>query len=322
MNKFSQIPATTNVGGGMVGTIGSAINNAFSFGMQDMAFDQNLKMWHLENEYNHPAKQMQRFREAGLNPNLMFGSVNSGNSTGTPTYEAPRTENPFSALGEGISMSGSSYVNTLLAQQQSDANVDKIKAEADLIRSQIPKTDKETKLTEEKTKTQEQLTIKTAAEAISAQAHANVAPAIEAITLAQEEQKLSNLSTQEKEMLSNIAAKEAETALMRENITTAKFMRQLERAKYNLAKHEYYLKKKIESARLSMEKWKFEESHELDTLRARADAQYKEYELTVRQNELMNKIYEFGVQHGWEKRKYLYDTFNPTSWFRPTNIPK
>lgn len=35
-----------------------------------------LKDWNLQNEYNSPAAQMERFRAAGLNPNLIYGQSN------------------------------------------------------------------------------------------------------------------------------------------------------------------------------------------------------------------------------------------------------
>lgn len=45
----------------------------------------NLEQWNRENEYNSPVSQMQRYREAGLNPALIYGSSgNSGNATGSP----------------------------------------------------------------------------------------------------------------------------------------------------------------------------------------------------------------------------------------------
>jgi len=35
-----------------------------------------LSDWNLQNEYNSPAAQMQRFKDAGLNPNLIYGQSN------------------------------------------------------------------------------------------------------------------------------------------------------------------------------------------------------------------------------------------------------
>lgn len=41
----------------------------------------NIDMWNRTNEYNSPQAQMQRLSEAGLNPNLIYGSVNTGNTS-------------------------------------------------------------------------------------------------------------------------------------------------------------------------------------------------------------------------------------------------
>lgn len=44
--------------------------------LNEAAFQRNLQQWNLENEYNSPAAQMQRFADAGLNPNLIYGQNN------------------------------------------------------------------------------------------------------------------------------------------------------------------------------------------------------------------------------------------------------
>ena len=41
----------------------------------------NEKMWNLNNEYNLPIKQIERLKQAGLNPNLMYGQGTVGNSS-------------------------------------------------------------------------------------------------------------------------------------------------------------------------------------------------------------------------------------------------
>lgn len=67
-----------------------------------------LDDWNRVNEYNHPSQQMQRLKEAGLNPNLVYGSGSgaSGMSNSVPTqgtysqvtpYQYP--QNIFSGLG-------------------------------------------------------------------------------------------------------------------------------------------------------------------------------------------------------------------------------
>lgn len=42
--------------------------------------EYNYWLWQQQTEYNSPANQMQRAREAGLNPNVIAGNVSSGNA--------------------------------------------------------------------------------------------------------------------------------------------------------------------------------------------------------------------------------------------------
>ena len=44
----------------------------------------NREMWNLQTQYNTPANQMQRFKEAGLNTSLMYGTPQNVASTPTP----------------------------------------------------------------------------------------------------------------------------------------------------------------------------------------------------------------------------------------------
>lgn len=58
---------------------------------QDQAY--NLQMWNLTNQYNAPASQMQRFQDAGLNPNLIYSQNN--------TAQAPAAANPTKFQSSG-----------------------------------------------------------------------------------------------------------------------------------------------------------------------------------------------------------------------------
>lgn len=57
--------------------------------LNQQAFDNNVKMWNMQNEYNTPQKQMQRLQAAGMNPNLVYGG---GNVTGNTAGSAPQLE--------------------------------------------------------------------------------------------------------------------------------------------------------------------------------------------------------------------------------------
>lgn len=52
--------------------------------MADYAYTKDQEMWNLQNLYNSPKAQMQRFKQAGLNPNLIYGRGSSGNATAMP----------------------------------------------------------------------------------------------------------------------------------------------------------------------------------------------------------------------------------------------
>lgn len=56
----------------------------------------NLDFWHLQNAYNSPEQQMNRFRDAGLNPNLIYGNSgdNSAGNIPTPDVVAPQFRAP------------------------------------------------------------------------------------------------------------------------------------------------------------------------------------------------------------------------------------
>lgn len=55
----------------------------------DMANAHELEMWNLNNAYNTPAAQMQRMKDAGLNPMLFYQQGNPGNSASAPGTHAP-----------------------------------------------------------------------------------------------------------------------------------------------------------------------------------------------------------------------------------------
>lgn len=75
--------------------LAQGIGNMFSQGATNRKNREwQEHMWNKNNEYNHPALQMQRFKEAGLNPHLIYGQGNNGNATmaPAPNQEAPKMD--------------------------------------------------------------------------------------------------------------------------------------------------------------------------------------------------------------------------------------
>lgn len=58
----------------------------------------NEKMWQMNNEYNTPANQIARLKEAGLNPNLMYGQGTVGNSSSPAQGVSPAHVQPVNYL--------------------------------------------------------------------------------------------------------------------------------------------------------------------------------------------------------------------------------
>ena len=73
-----------------IGSIASAATSGlFSVFGAKKANQRNIENWHMQNAYNTPAAQMQRYKDAGLNPNLIYGQGNSGNAQPISATEKP-----------------------------------------------------------------------------------------------------------------------------------------------------------------------------------------------------------------------------------------
>lgn len=74
---------------GLFGFANSALNYHYQKKMAAYQNELNLKNWRMQNEYNSPSAQMQRFMEAGLNPNLIYGQGTNGNASSAPESVTP-----------------------------------------------------------------------------------------------------------------------------------------------------------------------------------------------------------------------------------------
>lgn len=91
----------------------------------------NREQWNLENAYNSPTAQLQRLKEAGLNPDLVYGGGISNTSTSSPqmTSGAPATPMDWSALAGKKSIGDS--VQQSLQNQLTKAQIDNINADTE-----------------------------------------------------------------------------------------------------------------------------------------------------------------------------------------------
>lgn len=101
---------------------------------KELAYQQNewnLQQWNRENEYNKPSAQMERMREAGINPYFAVGNMTAGNAEGNLSSADLANQQPVVSplqgqsgqiLGSAISQAGqfgttAFYDNQIKAEQ-------------------------------------------------------------------------------------------------------------------------------------------------------------------------------------------------------------
>lgn len=87
----------------------------------------NREMWNLQTQYNTPANQMQRFKEAGLNTSLMYGQPQNVASSPTPADTTGKAVAPQIQMDSVISNAMQQYQqNKLIDSQKSKLDAEKI----------------------------------------------------------------------------------------------------------------------------------------------------------------------------------------------------
>jgi len=107
----------------------------FSREMYERQQRDNLHNWNLQNTYNSPQAQMQRFMDAGLNPHLIYGQGNSGpaGQHDTPNPQTPQFRAPdFSSIGGAATSALNAYYDLDLKA----ATTDNVRAQLDVIRQE------------------------------------------------------------------------------------------------------------------------------------------------------------------------------------------
>lgn len=90
--------------------------------MYAMQRQDSLSDWAMQNQYNHPSSQMARLREAGLNPNLVYGNgatAEGGQVRGTEV-QSWRPEAAQFDLGAAAGSGLAAYYDTQVKQAQID----------------------------------------------------------------------------------------------------------------------------------------------------------------------------------------------------------
>lgn len=103
---------------------------SYSREMYDKQRADALADWNRQNEYNSPAAQMTRFKEAGLNPNLIYGQQTQSPVVRSSSVEGYSPRAPQVDLGNAAAMGLqglSTYQDTQLKNVQTDLVKEQIK---------------------------------------------------------------------------------------------------------------------------------------------------------------------------------------------------
>lgn len=111
---------------------------------RDLSRQWSLDDWNMENEYNSPASQMMRYKDAGLNPNLIYGegvAASSGQAS-EPRATETRSSQQGNAQAARYNMDFGmqQFAQNMLMHSQAK----KLDAETDSIRATTEKTGVET----------------------------------------------------------------------------------------------------------------------------------------------------------------------------------
>lgn len=106
MGSFDPVSAAITAGGSLLSSIFGGLfgadaqdsANQLNWEMQQRQLEWNEDMWNKNNAYNTPAMQIARMKEAGLNPNLMYGQGTTGNSSSPAAGVAPAKMQPVNYM--------------------------------------------------------------------------------------------------------------------------------------------------------------------------------------------------------------------------------
>lgn len=123
-------------------------NRRWSLDMYNRQRSDNLSNWFLQNQYNSPQAQMERFQAAGLNPNLIYGQGNSGpaGAVAPSNPDTPQTRAP--EWGGGLQSAGLTAVNAMYDLEIKKATADNLKSQGTVIAQEALLKQAQTRATE------------------------------------------------------------------------------------------------------------------------------------------------------------------------------
>jgi hypothetical protein len=137
------------------GTIGGLMSSLFSSGVNyfaneannranrdllEMQQRYNTEMWNKENEYNHPAAQMKRLQEAGINPAMAYANGGVSNTASSaPTSPSANAMQPFQMADLGNLISQTKLNESLSNLYDKEADKKEVETEHEYTKIDLTK---------------------------------------------------------------------------------------------------------------------------------------------------------------------------------------
>lgn len=137
------IGAGGQVLGGTIGAVSQGIQNKkdrqFSEYMYNRQQADAWAMWNAQNEYNTPEAQMNRFKQAGLNPNLVVGgsgAASAGNASPVQAADFKQVSRRAPDFGAAISGGALAFLNGLYDLEIKQAQAKNLNEQTNVIHQQ------------------------------------------------------------------------------------------------------------------------------------------------------------------------------------------
>jgi hypothetical protein len=124
---LAAISGGAHVAGAGINAISTGIQNRrsqkWSLDMYNLQRQHALQDWAMQNEYNSPAAQMQRFKDAGINPNEIIsrGSAGLASPVSKSDVQKPNFNVPnYGGIAEGFGTGLSTYYDMQIKEAQID----------------------------------------------------------------------------------------------------------------------------------------------------------------------------------------------------------
>ncbi|WNK13163.1 MAG: DNA pilot protein [Microvirus sp.] len=136
MGLLDFLPVVGPLVEGAVNMFGQASTNQANKDMMNTQRTWAVQDWDKQNAYNAPSAQMQRYKDAGLNPNLIYGNGASSAGIASPIRQTETAKQQPVNTGGNVADSMLKGFLSMYDLQKTQAETDRLKKQAELIEAE------------------------------------------------------------------------------------------------------------------------------------------------------------------------------------------